>query len=232
MGALWDLWKIARDVIAGPQTAPTPLVPPRTAAPLQEPVQLNAAASNPVLPPRPVITAHKLAKELFAEFPDDIDTDILWTRSEAAGLDVQTVDRELDLLRYAAEEKAQAIVRKIKPASLRIMDLAPLDSVRVRVKGSAFSVTSREREKFSGTEYLLVPEPDNAADIHAIAVYGKGRRVGYAPATRAASLTPLLAQLEADAFRVTGTGTGEQGSRLWVDLPKAEALRAFLKKAR
>ena len=68
-------------------------------------------------------------------------------------------------------------------------------------------------------------EPDNPTDVQAVAVYGRGHRVGYLSQARAASTAPLLAQLRGDAFRVTGTGTTPNSIVLWVDAPKVDALR-------
>ncbi len=110
------------------------------------------------------------------------------------------------------------------------MDLSGLDSTRRRIKGSAYSVSDAERARYGGPEYLLIAEPDNEADPSAVAVYGKGHRVGYVSTPRAAGLAPLLAQIDADAFRVTGVGTSEShGTRLWVDVPKVDSLRRFIR---
>ncbi len=204
MGLFGDLFKSAREVIAGPQE-PAPTVPRAT----------------------PKV----LARQLFAEFPDGVDADTLWNRCEDAGLgSMADVDREYDALRYEAEQRAQRKVSRIDPAERRILDLTTLESVRTRIKGSFGSVTFGEREKFGGSDYLLVREPKNSHDASAVAVYGKGRRVGYVSATRAEKMAPLLDALPGDAFRIAGAGTdAERGSRLWADLPTADALRRFLK---
>jgi hypothetical protein len=204
------LWRIARDMIAGPQQTP----PSTTAGPAIR---------------RPATTPAALASELHAEYPEGIDTAVLWERCEAAGIPMSEVDNALDQLRFDAEQKAQRRVAKIDPDRLRVLDLSRLDSVRMRITGSSYAVSDRERARYGGTDYLLVREPDNASDASAVAVYGNGRRVGYVAASRAGTIAPLLDQLDADAFRVGGAGAGEQGSRLWVDLPRADALRAFLR---
>ncbi|MFC7404298.1 HIRAN domain-containing protein [Georgenia alba] len=102
-------------------------------------------------------------------------------------------------------------------------------TTRTRVKGSAYAVSDAERARYGGREHLLIAEPDNEADPSAVAAYGKGHRVGYLSTARAASLAPLLAQLPGDAFRVTGSSTTSSTIVLWVDVPKVEPLRRFVR---
>jgi HIRAN domain len=118
-------------------------------------------------------------------------------------------------------------VETVKPESLSQCDLRSLSSVRARIKGSANWVTESGRSKFGGTEYLLVREPTNKADSSAVAIYGKGRKVGYVSAAKAAAFAPLLDSMPEDAFVVGGTSTVENSIRLWVDLPTMPALREF-----
>lgn len=119
--------------------------------------------------------------------------------------------------------------RKVNPRSLRVIDLSSLDAIRMRIKGSAYSVSDTERVRQGGSAYLLIREPDNDADPQAVAVYGmRGLRVGYVSTSRAASTSPLLAQLDADAFRVSGAGAVAGSIVLWVDLPKLGPLRKFV----
>lgn len=104
--------------------------------------------------------------------------------------------------------------------------------MRTRIKGSAYYVTDVERDRYGGREYLLVREPDNAVDASAVAVYGRGRKVGHLSAARSAALAPLLDELGADAYRVTGTGTSANSMILWIDAPKVDALRKFVRARR
>ena len=53
--------------------------------------------------------------------------------------------------------------------------------------------------------------------------------MGHLSAARAASLTPLLDQLGGEAYRVTGTGVTANSTVLWVDVPKVDALRKFVR---
>ncbi len=110
---------------------------------------------------------------------------------------------------------------------LRILDLRALDSRRLRVVGSAYVCSDRDRKLYGGTEYLLVREPDNRADAHAVAVYGKGRQLGYTSAAKGAAISPLLEKIGADAYLVGGSSVTDSSIRLWVDLPSVAALRAY-----
>lgn len=210
MGVFRDLIDTARAILAGPQ--PTAETPAPAAAPR----------------PRPRTAVDALARQLRAEFPDGIDAPTLWDRCEAAGLDMADVDRAIDEQTYAAERAAQVTPSKLDPAALAVVDLTGIDAVRMRIKGITYALHDNERARFGGTDYLLVREPNNAHDPHAIAVYGRGRRVGYVAASRAAALAPLLDSLEGDAFLVGGAVVTEgRTPRLWVDVPRVPALRAF-----
>lgn len=130
----------------------------------------------------------------------------------------------------AADQPREATAAKkhtIEMADLRIVDLAELPSLRTRIKGSAYWVTDAERRRHGGNEYLLVRERDNEHDPNAVAVYGRGRKVGSLSTAKAAALVPSLDRLSADAYRVTGAGTNAQSIRLWVDLPRTPVLRGF-----
>lgn len=183
---------------------------PLTGKPLQSPSRPNAA---------------RLAGQLLLEFPDEVPDEVLAARAEAEALSPQTVARVLDRLRSGSTETAGPQRRSIRVSTLEIVDLTSLPSVRMRVKGSAYSVTDAERRRFGGTEYLLVREPENVADPQAVAVYGRGHRVGYLSQARAASSSSLLAELTGDAFKVSGTGTTSSSIVLWVDVPTVGALR-------
>ena len=136
-------------------------------------------------------------------------------------------DDRLDRLDYERENPVKS--ETVDTSSLRILDLRELSFIRMRIKGSANWVSDKERAKFGGTEYLLVREPENSHDTSAIAVHGKGRKVGYVSAAKVAALAPLLDPLPFDAFRVGGTSVIENSIRLWVDIPKIAELRQFLK---
>ncbi|MHC6592915.1 HIRAN domain-containing protein [Arthrobacter sp. C152] len=90
---------------------------------------------------------------------------------------------------YAAAEESRpeqeptpkaAGVKKVilDEAAVSILDLRELPSSRFRIVGSAYWVTDSGRYKHGGTEYLLVREPKNKWDANAVAVYGKGRKIG------------------------------------------------------
>lgn len=174
----------------------------------------------------PQQTPGQLARQLVAEFPDGIDADTLWQRCEASGLDMQVVDRAIDDIRYRVE----VTTRHVDVDALSIIDLTGVESTRMKVKGIAYWASDSERARYGGQEYLLVREPDNEHDAHAIAVYGGGRKLGYVSASRAALLAPLLDALPGDAFRVGGAAVpGGTTTRLWVDLPRVPALRAYVR---
>ena len=90
-------------------------------------------------------------------------------------------------------------------------------------------MSDRERAKYGGTEYALVREPNNPHDSDAVAVYGKGRKVGYLSAAKAAAVAPSLDAMGAGAYRVGGTSVQGNSIRLWVDVPKVPGLREFVR---
>jgi hypothetical protein len=116
-------------------------------------------------------------------------------------------------------------VAELDPA-LPLADLRTVESSRFRIVGTAAYLTDDERAVFGGTEYVLVHETDNEHDANAVAVYGRGRKVGYLSAAKAAGIAPQLDRLGAGGYTVGGAGTSEASIRLWVDIPKAAALRA------
>ncbi|WP_141989628.1 HIRAN domain-containing protein [Rhodoglobus vestalii] len=128
---------------------------------------------------------------------------------------------------YARENPAK--VAKINLDSREILDLRSVASTRMRVVGSANWVTDKQRAKYGGTDYLLVREPKNKFDVNAVAVYGKGRKMGYISAAKAAALAPILDPLPFDSFQIGGTSVIENSIRLWVDVPKLPDLRNFVK---
>ena len=138
---------------------------------------------------------------------------------------------ELDRLdRVQQRRESQVKVAKVDLEALATLDLREVLSTRMRIKGSANWVKDSARPKFGGTEYLLVREPENEFDTSAVAVYGKGRKVGYLSSVKAAGLAPILDPLGFDAFIVGGASVFENSIRLWVDVPVLAELRRFLKK--
>jgi hypothetical protein len=111
---------------------------------------------------------------------------------------------------------------------LSIVDLRALEARRLRIVGSSHVCSDHDRKVYGGTQYLLVREPDNRADSNAVAVYGKGRQLGYASSSKAGALGPLLDRLGADAYLVNGASVTDASIKLWVDLPTLPALRAHV----
>ncbi|MET4003926.1 hypothetical protein ABIB48_002664 [Arthrobacter sp. UYCu511] len=110
---------------------------------------------------------------------------------------------------------------------LSILDLRSVQFKRTRIVGSAYWVTERERSRYGGTEYLLVREPTNKWDQYAVAVYGRGRKVGHLSEAKAAAFAPILDALGYDGYTVGGASVSVNSIRLWVDLPSIPALRKF-----
>lgn len=173
-----------------------------------------------------------VARALTARYYDeDVPPDVLQQTAEAEGVDPEAVRRQIELDRTPGEPLVVR-PRSVKPDELRVMDLSALDSVRMRIKGSAYTISDAGRRRHSGPSYLLIREPDNEVDASAVAVYGiRGNRVGYLSATRAAMVSSLLAKLDADAFLVSGAGTTKTSIVISVDVPKADALRRFVREA-
>jgi hypothetical protein len=120
----------------------------------------------------------------------------------------------------------------VSPTTLAISeptDLRSLDSTRMRIKGIGNYVGWNERRAVGGTEYVLVREPDNSHDSCAVLVLSNGRKIGYVSAARAKILAPLLDSLGSAGYVVGGTGPSDESVQLWVDIPKADVLRAFVK---
>ncbi len=127
------------------------------------------------------------------------------------------------------DSAAKVTVAEIDEDSLRVLDLREVASGRHRIVGSANYLTDDERRAHGGTSYLLVREPGNAHDGNALAVYGRGRKVGYLSAAKAAGLAPMLDGLGFDAYRIGGTTVIENSIRLWADIPTVTAMRAYVK---
>lgn len=128
-------------------------------------------------------------------------------------------------------EPRPASIKKvvIDEQGISILDLREISSSRFRIVGSSFWVTDAGRYKHGGSDYLLVREPKNKWDENAVAVYGKGRKVGHLSEAKAAALAPILDQLTYDAYRVGGAPPARDSIRMWVDIPTVPKLRAFAK---
>jgi hypothetical protein len=171
------------------------------------------------------MTTRRLAHQLVAQYPDGVPD---WDGVDTHGLNLDAVVAAYEDVRGYVNEDERVKVRTIDPTALRILDLKGLESVRLRIKGVSYSLRDTERKAFGGRDYLLVREPDNEADTAAVAVYStKGRKVGHVSTSRSAALAPVLDDMDADAFRVTGTGVTANSTQLWVDVPKMDALRRF-----
>jgi hypothetical protein len=126
-------------------------------------------------------------------------------------------------------EPGRVGVKKVvlSETGLSVLDLRELPSNRFRIVGSAYWVTDTGRYKHGGNEYSLVREPKNRWDANAVAVYGKGRKVGYLTKAKAAALAPIFDALPYDAFRVGGTPPSGNSITMWVDIPALPKLRKF-----
>ncbi len=106
-------------------------------------------------------------------------------------------------------------------------DLRQLPSTRVPVERTHYLAHDRERENQRDRLYVLRCEPGDRRAPAAIAVYSHGRGVGYVPPRIAATMAPLLDRLGGAAI-VNGAGSKTGSIRLWVDLPRGDALREFV----
>lgn len=132
----------------------------------------------------------------------------------------------------AAESKPAGVKKvMLDEAGLSVLDLRELPSSRFRIVGSAYWVTDSGRYRHGGSDYLLVREPKNKWDANAVAVYGKGRKVGHLTEAKAAALAPIFDELTFDAYRVGGAPPASNSIVMWVDLPALPKLRALVKVA-
>ncbi|MCR2825405.1 HIRAN domain-containing protein [Microbacterium sp. zg.Y909] len=106
-------------------------------------------------------------------------------------------------------------------------DLRGLESSRARVEGTQYRAHDHERMSVGDRMYVLRREPRNKRDESAIAVYARGRAVGYVSSSRAAGIAPLLDRLGGAAV-VNGVGADTESSRLWVELPTPDSLGEFV----
>jgi hypothetical protein len=79
--------------------------------------------------------------------------------------------------KFRATDRVQK--KTVDLATLRVLDLRSIPATQYRIVGSAFSVTQAGRYAHGSDQYLSIREPGNKHDPNAVAVYGKGRRVGY-----------------------------------------------------
>ncbi|MDR7113745.1 hypothetical protein J2X03_003645 [Microbacterium trichothecenolyticum] len=140
-------------------------------------------------------------------------------------------DRDFALERRAAASQPDEpdIIPPQRLVVAEPMDLRALDATRMRIKGIGNYVGWNERRAVGGTTYVLVREPENLHDPCAVLVLSNGRKVGYVSAARAKILAPLFDTLGSAGYLVSGTGPSDDSVQLWVDVPKAEVLRAFVK---
>ncbi|MBG6060145.1 hypothetical protein RCH16_003620 [Cryobacterium sp. MP_M5] len=128
------------------------------------------------------------------------------------------------------EPKVRSTVKKkvVDVSKLKVLDLRSIPATKYRIVGSAYSATQDGLYAHGGNEYLLIREPRNKHDANAVAVYGKGRRVGYATRAKAKMLAPILDPLPYTAFLVAGTGMADS-VQMQVGIPAAAALQKFVK---
>ena len=106
-------------------------------------------------------------------------------------------------------------------------DLRGLESRRARVERTHFLADDHERSHNGDRMYVLRREPRSSRDASSIAVYARGRGVGYVSDAHALGIAPLLDDLGGAAV-VNGLGSTAGSSRLWVELPDEHALRDFV----
>lgn len=127
------------------------------------------------------------------------------------------------------EPTRSSINRKVVDVDkLRILDLRSIPATKYGIAGCVHSVTQAGMFKHGSDEYLLIREPRNKHDSNAVAVFGKGRRVGYARRAKAEMLAPILDPLPYDAFLVAGTGMDAE-KQMTVSIPAAAALQKLVK---
>ncbi|MEO5318143.1 HIRAN domain-containing protein [Arthrobacter sp. CC3] len=127
-----------------------------------------------------------------------------------------------------SSERSSGVKRVVlAEEGLSVLDLREVPSIRVRIVGTGYWVTTSGLNKHGGHEYLLVREPKNKWDANAVAVYGKGRKVGYVSAGKAAALALILDPLGFDAYRIGGAPVTDNSSRIWADVPTIPKLRSF-----
>ncbi|WIE83465.1 HIRAN domain-containing protein [Curtobacterium sp. MCPF17_021] len=129
--------------------------------------------------------------------------------------------------RRATSRNASRIVPAYLDERLPRIDLRELPSSRFRIVGTAYWLRDDERARYGGQEYELVREPENEHDENAVAVYGRGRKVGHLSAAKAAALASDLDRLGPASFVVSGDTVSQASIKMWVDIPRVPALRTF-----
>jgi len=107
-------------------------------------------------------------------------------------------------------------------------DLRDLPSRRVFVERTPYIVNDQERQGQADRLYVLRHEPRRAAARAGIAVFAKGRGVGYLSPATSVTLAPLLDAIGGAAV-VNGVGAGRGSLRLRVDVPLADAFEAYIR---
>lgn len=188
------------------------------------------AYRDPMYPDRPV-HPKKVARSLHGQPGFDGAPEVIAREAEIADVDPEAVRVELARLaerdenRHLHPEARSAKVERIRESSLDSVDLTTLPGIATRIVGQFAWLADHERDKYHSDTYLLVREPDNDYSTDAIAVFGRGRKVGYVPEGRAKGLAPLLDSIAGEAFIVA---SGEaRGAKHQVVLPRVPALRAF-----
>lgn len=129
--------------------------------------------------------------------------------------------------RRATSRGSSRIVPAYLDERLPRIDLRELPSSRFRIVGTVYWLRDDERARYGGQEYELVREPENEHDENAVAVYGRGRKVGHLSAAKAAALASDLDRLGPASFVVSGDTVSEASMKMWVDIPRVPGLRAF-----
>ncbi|MFN4000855.1 HIRAN domain-containing protein [Microcella sp.] len=110
-----------------------------------------------------------------------------------------------------------------------ILDLRHLPMRRMRVRGTAYVVSSRRRLSAGAHEYILRREPTNKHDSYAIAIYDGTNKVGYLTTSTASRMAPLLDLLGHEGYRVGGLPSDGVSVKLWVDVPLMDGLKRLVK---
>lgn len=109
-----------------------------------------------------------------------------------------------------------------------LVDLRPLDSTRMRIKGVLYHVADSARRRAGDVKYVLIREPNNPHDSMAVKVVtSTGTMVGYVSAKRASLMAPLLDKIGAGGYLVSGTAATDHSIALLVDLPRVPELRKY-----
>ncbi|BDZ63343.1 hypothetical protein [Agromyces mangrovi Wang et al. 2018] len=174
-----------------------------------------SASPEAVVPPEPVeAPAH--------EVPTTSEIFLTWV----ADLDAERAARER-AREYAAEHGLPPLTVRLLPEPEHVVDLRDLPAARLRISSVERHVPHDEVDAHTADSYLLVRERDPLHHPHLVAVYGRRRRIGHLTESKSRGLLPLLEELGADAYLVSGTETPDAGGRLWVHAPRVPALRAF-----